>query len=126
MNKKVKSENLFVPQNLAIELKEKGFNDFEAFAHYESNGLVDELWRGKNRDHLSAPLWQQVIDWFRTEHHIYLKVEATDFINDWCKTYFAAMWFKYEWFKYEWFKEDGFESYEGAKEFLLKKSIELI
>lgn len=116
----------FTTYEIAKLLKKKKF-DCIALGVWVDAGTLELETGGIWRDELKsgkvtkAPLWQQVIDWFRVKHNIYLKVEPTDFINDPCKTYFAA-----KWFKQEWFEEGGFESYEEARNFLFKKAIELI
>lgn len=65
-------EELFVTEELARELQDKGFTsfDYKVFAHYESNGLVGFVELGESHDHLSAPLWQQAIDWLKKEKRI--------------------------------------------------------
>lgn len=94
-------KHLFVPYELALKLKEKGFDE-PCITFYELTEEepfewcittcsidIDERWDGvknlgtKNNDfiekdisHLmiTAPLYQQVIDWFREKHdlHIFL------------------------------------------------------
>lgn len=71
-------ENLFVPYDLALKLKEKGFDE-PCFTWYEVHDLYKEhelnnflLYRNHNRfvNDISAPLYQQVIDWLREKHEI--------------------------------------------------------
>jgi len=75
-------KDLFVPYELAVKLKEKGFNhvcikywiehDNKLFL---SNGLSQyEI----NQVNILAPLWQQVIDWLR-EYHMVNIVVAYDY-----------------------------------------------
>ena len=74
----------FVPYEIAIKLKEKGFNE-PCISKYEENYLcqdegfdicLDDTWltnKKLNRSIgkcIAAPLWQQVIDWFREKHQI--------------------------------------------------------
>ena len=83
----------FVPYEIAIKLKEKGFDE-PCFGTYGFNNIkpkklylpedireefneridVSDIVNGINGDDVAAPLWQQVIDWLRTEHNIYLWV----------------------------------------------------
>lgn len=68
-------KHLFVPYELAVKLQKKGFNE-PCFATYNnlSNGIIDLLPKkyGENRMQslVIAPLYQQVIDWFRENHGI--------------------------------------------------------
>ena len=65
-------EKQFVPYELALKLKEIGFNE-ECLRHYENDdeALYESFGLGylKNSDlteyETSAPLWQQAFDWFR-------------------------------------------------------------
>ena len=64
----------FVPYSIALALKELGFNE-ECFGwYYLNNPDYIEYERCKLKDctdiHIPAPLWQQVLDWLRTEHGI--------------------------------------------------------
>lgn len=68
-------KNLFLPYSIANELKEKGFNE-ECLTKYgeTSKKLYDITKYGKNsddyEDFTTAPLYQQVIDWFREKHNM--------------------------------------------------------
>lgn len=74
----------FVPYEIALKLKEKGF-DWHCLAVY-MNGEF-QIPRGfgmaiVTKEHVDvlkgkailAPLWQQVIDWFLIEHEIYIYI----------------------------------------------------
>lgn len=67
-------KNLFIPYKLAVMAKEKGFdepcfachigtNDFTISVAYSNSELV-----GSN--YTAAPLYQQIVDWFREKHMI--------------------------------------------------------
>ena len=64
-------ETAFVPNGLAIKLRDKGFNE-PCFMVYDSMGflqdekLMDELALPK----VNAPLYQEVQDWFMENHNI--------------------------------------------------------
>ena len=76
----------FVPYEIALKLKEKGFNE-TCLAYYnklpnhkefqlfglntpgQSEYTNRSLWNKKDYA-CAAPLWQQVIDWFREKHQI--------------------------------------------------------
>jgi len=76
-------KNQFVPYHIAKQLSQKGFTE-NCFAYY--NPVVDEgsepLFLPVDNDLVNfrevkypcvkAPLWQQVIDWFKTEHNIHI------------------------------------------------------
>ena len=76
----------FVPYDLALKLKEKGF-DADCLAGYLLNkdGITSLIGCGALRydtdgfvnpysEILPAPLYQQVIDWFRTEHKYSIEI----------------------------------------------------
>jgi hypothetical protein len=73
----------FVPYEIAIRLKEKGFNDpcmasfniWDTFIRdiYEPAGTLytnTSFKVIKNEEFVAAPLWQQVIDWLSDVHNI--------------------------------------------------------
>ena len=78
-------EHLFIPYELALKLKEKGFDEF-CLAFYPNT--VDNISFIKNKNTqdnyveiggypqkgISAPLYQQVVDWFRDKHKISIMV----------------------------------------------------
>lgn len=91
----------FVTYEIALKLKEKGFDE-ECIMYYFPNpnkklGEEFVLVYGKDcigrdytplRDHvksglfhntIAAPLWQQVIDWFRTKNELSLEIYHTSF-----------------------------------------------
>lgn len=71
----------FVTSDIALKLKEKGFNNI-CFGYYDTDGDLylpfkldtDEdfgYYFGKlSDDHIKAPLWQEVIDWFASEYRM--------------------------------------------------------
>lgn len=69
-------KNQFVPYELAVKLKELGFNDTVRLAFYIKEGDIPfskTLHRYNQIHHfipeycIAAPLWQQAFDWFREE-----------------------------------------------------------
>lgn len=78
-------KHLFVPYNLALQLKEKGFNE-NCFTWYLNKKLEEDSTKffffthsyrshkgeifGVAQEFVSAPLYQQAIDWFREKHEI--------------------------------------------------------
>lgn len=72
-------KHLFVPYDIARQLKEKGFNE-PCLGHYyeRDNEQVIVIYGEFPPDTskwLSAPLYQQVIDWFRDKHNVIISVE---------------------------------------------------
>ena len=126
-------EDLFASFEVSKLLKEKGF-DKVCFAYYRDNFpnndkiydyITPEIYQyiknSKGVEAIFAPTLQQVIDWFRINYNIYIKAEATDFINDYCKTNFAAMWFNSIWYQ----KED-FEDYNEALIYAINQACDII
>lgn len=77
-------KHLFVPYELALKLKEKGFDE-ECFGNYDCWSkkeparlmtniypyfLGQEYAKRFDKTCILAPLYQQVIDWFREKHSI--------------------------------------------------------
>lgn len=95
-------KHLFVPYELALKLKEKGFDE-ECFARY--NGGEFQLTKHQNWNLypnvyridvpntkigliksgtpviISAPLYQQVIDWFREKYKIHVAASSFPIYN---------------------------------------------
>jgi hypothetical protein len=92
-------EKLFVPYNIALLLKEMGFDE-PCFGYYQNN---DPLWIGyrfnvpqHNKESISkktygdeskhlvfAPTYDQVIDWFIEKHSLYIHVWVVFAHPDW-------------------------------------------
>ena len=115
-------EKEFVTYEIALALKELGFNE-ECLAYFEdkelTHGMLNSV--GKKR-YLIAPLWQQVIDWFRIKYNWLIVVDVAN-----SNEYYAAI---------REFDEDGttiskipykiYSIYEEAREHAILKAIELI
>ena len=82
----------FVTYEIALKLKELGFDE-ECINEYwftceklrfsfESIKNIYHYKRSNSDNNdislISAPLWQQVIDWFREKHNIHIEIELTD------------------------------------------------
>ena len=88
-------KHLFMPYELALQLKEKGFDE-PCLAYWSTyNKSIPELvineqskgnWSLKE-DYCTAPLYQQVIDWFETKG-IYISINTACYSvpiwSDWC------------------------------------------
>jgi hypothetical protein len=85
--KKQGMESLFVPYEIALELKKLGFNE-PCFGYYYSmdNKKVGlEMYIDVQHQDIyfvQAPLYQQAFRWFYWKHHI--KAEPLNFIGDKC------------------------------------------
>lgn len=84
-------KHLFVPYELALKLKEKGFDE-RCFGHYvepclihliNEEALFVETSTLKDKDFviINAPLYQQVIDWFREKHTIHVAASSFTVYN---------------------------------------------
>jgi len=76
-------KHLFVPYEIALQLKEKGFDE-SCVAFYEESGnlSIGFNWlngggKNSNLESCTAPLYQQVIDWFREEHDFFIFIDTT-------------------------------------------------
>lgn len=89
-------EKEFVPCELAVKLKELGFDE-KCFAYFEMNGKFhpmgniltpDGIYFGEfdpNYQYkpdltplIAAPLWQQIFDWFREKHNVHSYINLTN------------------------------------------------
>ena len=80
-------KHLFVPQDIALMAKGKGFDE-ECFAYYETPKTINffdtkygSIIQPIEMDGLStsAPLYQQLIDWFRNKHGIVIWIETAPY-----------------------------------------------
>jgi hypothetical protein len=69
-------KNLFIPYELAVIAKEKGFNEL-CFGCYITSpfdpAYLNDDKRGTNqyfKEGVTAPLYQQIVDWFEETHKI--------------------------------------------------------
>ncbi len=73
-------KNLFVPYNLALILKEKGFDEpcFGMYQNIENDEdhnlmlVIPDTEQSNYVTRIPAPLYQQVIDWLWKEHKIFV------------------------------------------------------
>ena len=79
-------EKEFVTYEIALALKELGFDE-PCLAYFEDkelmHGMLNNL--GKRR-YLVSPLWQQVIDWFRIKYNWLIVVDVAN-----SNEYYAAI-----------------------------------
>ena len=79
--KKQRMESLFCPYELALELKELGFDEISLFYYdtvYEGNPLshcphllLNSQLEGFENEPISAPLWQQAFRFFREKYGLH-------------------------------------------------------
>lgn len=82
-------KHLFVPYEIALKLKELGFDEpcFCAYNNIEELSQLDKLQGYSNAlfDYvILAPLYQQVIDWFRIKHYIIITPDVDVIGNTFC------------------------------------------
>jgi hypothetical protein len=140
----------FVTYEIALKLKELGFDEPCIMFYYESQlailGQFDSFKHSfrSNSEHtsiekesekfVSAPLWQQVIDWFRVKHNIGINItENGDDILDYVAEKDASVVLM----QFRWFftnkRDCNYDAignatltYEEAREKAILKAIELI
>ncbi len=75
-------KHLFIPYELAVIAKEKGFNE-KCIATYTQNTIgkgdrlqffVEPINPNDDFTFISAPLYQQIVDWLREKHKIYIYI----------------------------------------------------
>lgn len=70
-------KHLFVAYHLAVLAKEKGFDE-PCFGYYKSYNKEFHEFLGSSKQkidsNIQAPLYQQLIDFFREKHNIYISV----------------------------------------------------
>ena len=128
-------KNQFVPYSIALAVKELGFDDFEMFGWYikeddsefgkSLHALDDRIFYFSAEDCLKTPLWQQVIDYFRTKHNIVIELtrfEHRDTIVEW--VYIIEKWDDNRIIDY--FDCEHFDTYEEAREAAILKAVEII
>jgi len=128
-------KNQFVPYEIAIALKEFRFDDFKMFGWYvmeddsefgkSLHTIDDRLFRFLAGYCVKAPLWQQVIDYFRTKHNIVIELtrfEHRDTIVEW--VYIIEKWDDN--IITDYYDCEHFDTYEEAREAAILKAVEII
>ena len=71
-------KNEFVPYEIALAMKELGFNEL-CFSYYDYGILEDvEFYKEKDNGHVIAPLYQQAFKWFRKKYNMYCPIMPAD------------------------------------------------
>lgn len=91
-------KKLFVPYEIAKKLKEKGFDE-NCLGYYRNDSKtiffsefeINNDFILKNNYRFIAPLYQQVVDWLRDKHKLYITIyRVRSYINEshcWCLDY---------------------------------------
>lgn len=79
-------KDLFVPKEIAIELKEIGFNK-PCFACHSSNDIrfikASNVWSENiNESEVYAPTYEQVKNWFMEKHLIFITVNCEKWLHE--------------------------------------------
>lgn len=135
-------KHLFVPYETALKLKEKGFDE-RCFGHYVEPCLIhllnDEalfvetaILKPKNFVIINAPLYQQVIDWFREKHNLHFEIKVEDYVSE--PSYYWSIFGKYKDMLHirclmnsgDKFTQDRFKSYYEALIKAIEEALKLI
>lgn len=82
-------QHLFIPSNLALEMKSIGFDEpclgwwFKRTDNKEFTLSIGEAIKSNLRGTaMLAPLYQQVVDWFREKHQIIIQIRFVGCVGD--------------------------------------------
>lgn len=131
-------KHLFVPYSLALLAKEKGFDEPCLTCYTPNKEFIEDDYysirkpcmnRSNKPDYPAAPLYQQLVDWFREKHRLYVEVSwqtTDDEVN-----HKVTLWWMITKEDYNdkegWPKESfGHQTYYGALTAALTKAFELI
>lgn len=122
-------KNLFVPYELALKLKEKGFNEQCLMVYESKDSLIPESEAGSNYTNVDAPLYQQVQNWFYNRHKIF--VEADGYIinsgkYDGCYGFKAVIRVAEDYKEKILFAQGEFSTIERAWDKAIEEAIKLI
>jgi hypothetical protein len=101
-------KQLFLPYELALLAKEKGFNE-ECFGNYAphlllwdygiTNSKLKILANSVKTETCAAPLYQQIIDWLREAHNIHINLYPSFDNEENCKEitgYSGHLWWEFK------------------------------
>lgn len=74
-------KHLFIPYELAVLAKEKGFNEPCIIRFSFDESRPDEC---LPNDKVARPLYQQIVDWLRIKHHIIITPDVDVIGNTYC------------------------------------------
>lgn len=127
-------KNIFLPEDLSFQLKEKGFRE-DCFGYYQSKDIsyVEKGLKFGSAKHIgnhniyddficSAPLYQQVVDWFRDNHNLAIIVAPSLNLG---KFYMNITYIN----NIEWFRDpelQNFDTYYEAYDYAIEEALKLI
>lgn len=123
-------EKEFVTYEIALKLKELGFNEPCFGVYYDKDGNIRKTDFSEIGD---APLWQQAIDWLMRVHNMDIEITRyryyDTFINSWTYNVFVKVFNESEldktYFVRNTLNNTIFTSYEEAREEGIIKAIEI-
>ena len=127
----------FVTYEIALALKELGFDEtciarFTAQKNLVTSGCYtdsDPITLGVcnsdiHESNIAAPLWQQVLDWLRTEHNIIIGVHRTErTVEGFMYMYYVENWGYDDIVSEYW---DYFKTFEEAREAAIVEAIKIV
>jgi len=111
-------EKEFVPFELAVKMKELGFESHSFFGGWDSD--IKWHWHPDSDIILDAPLWQQAFDWFREVHNHHVNITRT--YGSEFMPYIDGQELNYDNAKYQWI----YHTHEEARTACLEKLIEIV
>lgn len=122
----------FVPYEIALALKELGF-DYCCFCSYSSEGKLADSYGTYYRmlpdeDVVIAPLYQQAFEWFRNEYELHGEVKMyipQEGELDGCYTYIPVVGYSLDYKRESHVGDKFYPSYRKAEDACLLKLIEL-
>ena len=120
----------FVTYEIALKLKELGFDE-ECFSAYTEDGGLMDIGNYSNYDKIGeldghsyyisclSPLWQQVIDWFREKYNLHITITSQS-----QESWQWHIQFPHDSLNKMW--EEDFYTYEEAREQAILKAIQII
>ena len=120
----------FVPYNLALKLKEIGFDE-PCMSFFFGDGVAFKWYEkpfnyNKSND-ISRPTFSQIFRWFREKHKIITEITFYNNGETWEDTEFKATVTRFEDFAtHNTFVKIDIKSYEDAELYCLEKLIEIL
>jgi len=119
----------FATYEIALKPKELGFDE-PCFGIWIERGLEvnvmyvakqDDAWMANQNEGILAPLWQQVVDWFREKYNYHISVYRLN--NKWCGDVYDIL--RQCYVTNNAFNSITYSSYEEARKQAILKAIEL-
>jgi hypothetical protein len=119
----------FVSYEIALALKELGFDEKCMGVYHrmdENFYMVRELNEGNPEYKIFAPLWQQIEEWFREKHHLFINVLG-DGLNGTLKGFYYSIT-EDGWINWYESVDDSkwYDTYEEAREAAILEAIKLV